>query len=124
MAEKGKCYENSANYLLEHPGRGLHLCHGIVTGTDGPVKGIQYGHAWIENASGTVVIDVSTAKEMKMPAALYYAVGQIEHVVRYNFAEAIEQMDKHEHYGPWDAANNRACDRAMDQIMAKAARKK
>ena len=48
----GDCYVQAYRYMQSHPD--VTLVHGIVTG-QGPIQGLQYNHAWIED--GDMVID-------------------------------------------------------------------
>ena len=91
----GHCYDDSFEYLLQNPDRTL--VHGIVAG-QGKLKGIRYGHAWIEH--GDIVYDPSLDK--RFPLVWYYAVGQIEYVVKYDFKEARTMILLEGTYGPWD----------------------
>ena len=102
----GDCYEAAAHYMLDNAyGKGLHnlrLVHGEVAG-QGPLEGMTYGHAWVED--GDTVIDRSNGRNIVMPKADYYALGQIDklnnsHV--YTFEEARAKMLEHGVYGPWD----------------------
>jgi len=115
----GDCYEAALNYMISHgvlgpaflraPGEegdpDLILVHGEVTG-QGPIAGLKYGHAWIEN--GAMVIDKSNGRDLRMPKMLYYALARIgrrsdhQNLHRYTAAEAKKQMAKHKTYGPWD----------------------
>ena len=76
--------------------------HGEVRG-QGPLDGVQYGHAWVED--GNTVIDVSNGRDIKMPKALYYAIGgidQIGNMKRYTAEEFRKKVMKTENWGPWD----------------------
>ncbi|GAG99888.1 unnamed protein product, partial [marine sediment metagenome] len=56
----GDCFEAAGRYVMDNALMGnnqnLLLVHGEVTG-QGQLKGIKYGHAWIEK--GNEIIDVS-----------------------------------------------------------------
>jgi hypothetical protein len=115
----GDCYEAAAKYMMEYgtlggsllrlPGEegnpDLILIHGEVTG-QGPIAGVKYGHAWVED--GDLVIDTSNGRNLRMPKVLYYALAQIDHrpahqnIHRYTAEEARKLLVKHGHYGPWD----------------------
>ena len=99
----GDCYQVSADYVVNHSlsggGNGLVLVHGIVTG-QGPIRGIQYGHAWVED--GDEVIDKSRGRDIRMPKVLYYALGNVSETVRYTPDEARRKMLDTGTYGPWD----------------------
>lgn len=97
----GNCFEVSARYVVDSKlfgDRDFELVHGAVTG-QGPISGINYSHAWIED--GDFVIDLSNNKSVKLPKFLYYAMGRINEVVKYSPEEARKNMLKYKHYGPW-----------------------
>ena len=101
----GDCYEAAGNYMMGHsvfPSRNnnLRLVHGEVTG-QGSLEGVKYGHAWVED--GNTVIDTSNGRNIRMPKAAYYALGQIgDNVHVYTPQEFRRKVMKHEHWGPWD----------------------
>lgn len=90
----------------------LTLCHGQVTGTDGPVKGVRFFHAWVEQelrfpgseARFVLAIDRSNGSDVSLPRELYYRAGKIDpdEVARYTPKEAIVAALNAEHYGPWE----------------------
>lgn len=78
------------------------ICHGIVTGQGGDVVGRRFTHAWVE-VNGDTVIDKSNGLDVEMDRSTYYRIGHIEEsdVERYTVQEAMVQMLKTGHYGPW-----------------------
>lgn len=100
--KNGDCYVSAYRSLQEFTRKGVKkvkLVHGIVTG-QGAIKGIQYGHAWIE-MNGTV-IDSSNGRNIVLPKRVYYTLGQIEVTREYTYDEALEQAARYGTYGPWD----------------------
>ena len=115
----GDCYEAAAKYMMDECNFGaddcdLALVHGEVSG-QGPLEGVRYGHAWVED--GDTVIDKSNGKDLRMPKAIYYALGQInretfgadgydpvggQNVHRYTWPEMRKKLLDYEHWGPWD----------------------
>ena len=100
----GDCYEVAANYVLDHAfivGKDQHLTlvHGVVTG-QGPIEGIQYGHAWVED--GGTVIDLSNGRDIRFPKALYYSLGDCKPKFVYTPEQVREKVLSIGHYGPWD----------------------
>lgn len=100
----GDCYEVNGKLFMEMGIFGskpsARLVHGEVTG-QGPLEGVKYGHAWIED--GGTVIDESNGRSIKMPKSAYYAIGQIgDNVHRYNTKQFNKKVLQHEHWGPWD----------------------
>ena len=99
----GDCYEAAANYLLSNADNpDLRIVHGEVAG-QGPLEGVTFGHAWIED--GDTVIDNSNGRQIRMPKADYYALGQIDRINNihsYRPQEAMHRMLDTQVYGPWD----------------------
>ena len=106
-AGMGDCYEANGKYFMDEalfPGndKTLRLVHGEVTG-QGPLAGVNYGHAWVED--GNTVIDVSNGKTVRMPKAVYYALGGIDHndnLHEYSAREFRSKITGSGHWGPWD----------------------
>ena len=98
----GDCFVSALHTFMENP-RKYTLVHGVVTG-QGPLEGLQYCHAWV--LDGDTVIDKTTPMK-KLPADLYYAIGQIEITREYNASEVYKMLDKYETYGPWDKVFNK-----------------
>ena len=101
MRTDGDCFQAAGRYVLNHPGAEAEyvLVHGIVTG-QGPLKGVQYTHAWIERDGN--VLDYSNGKKTEVQAWLYYVLGRIETTVRYTPREAAKKMWETKHFGPWE----------------------
>lgn len=106
----GDCYEAAFHYIMDHvlgmgvkePNHGLRLVHGEVAG-QGPLEGVTYGHAWIED--GDIVIDQSNGRDIRMPRSLYYRIGKIAEIGNthvYTPEEVRTKVLKHNVYGPWD----------------------
>jgi len=103
----GDCYEANGRYFMDKsvfPGKDkkLRLVHGEVCGS-GPLEGVSYGHAWIED--GSTVIDVSNGRNLRLPKAVYYKIGcidQIGNTKSYKPEEFRKKVMQHEHWGPWD----------------------
>ena len=102
----GDCFEAAGRYFMDnavfpYQREGIVLVHGEVTG-QGPIEGLKYGHAWIEE--GDTVIDMSRGRNVKMPKILYYALGNIEEekTFRYTPQEFRKKIIETEHWGPWD----------------------
>lgn len=108
-AATGDCYEANGRFFMNQTtpflggsSKNMRLVHGEVTG-QGPLEGVNYGHAWVED--GNTVIDVSNGKELRVPKALYYAIGGIErndNLHTYSPEEFRRKVSRHEHWGPWD----------------------
>lgn len=103
----GDCYEANGQYFMGEavfPGsnKTLRLVHGEVAG-QGPLEGTNYGHAWVED--GGTVIDVSNGRNLRMPKATYYAMGQIDRINNmhvYTAERFRRRVLDSGHWGPWD----------------------
>jgi hypothetical protein len=98
----GDCYEAAGRYIMDNYDPGLRLVHGEVAG-QGPLEGMTFGHAWV--LDGDMVIDRANGRNLRIPKVVYYAMGaidQIDNVHVYTQDQAIRQMVRHEHFGPWD----------------------
>jgi len=106
-APMGDCYDANGQYFMHHalfPGNNekLRMVHGEVTG-QGPLDGVKYGHAWVED--GNTVIDISNGRDVRMSKKRYYKLGHIKengntHV--YDPEEFRAKVMQYEHWGPWD----------------------
>lgn len=100
----GDCFEAAAQYILERKEEGLTLVHGRPTLQCEPF--MKYEHAWIEMIldGDHYVRDVSNGKDVFVPRAVYYGLGQIvmEDCYRYTFNEMRTKLLEFKHWGPWD----------------------
>ena len=101
--KKANCFQNAGNAIIEY-GRDYLLVHGLPTGTVGLVKGRQFAHAWLEEPESGMVWDTEAMRVL--PVDVYYAIGKIEYVVKYDYNEAKKMMLETGTYGPWDDAIN------------------
>jgi len=80
-----------------------YLVHAQVEG-QGAIKGIKYGHAWIED--DYFVYDYSNNRNLVIPKELYYSIGNVTtkapYYYKYNFKDAVKKMTETGHYGSWD----------------------
>lgn len=93
----GNCFVEALHTFLKNPTEYI-LVHGVVTG-QGPLEGIEYCHAWV--LDGDTVID-NTLQNNRIPAYLYYSIGNISLTREYDGQQVLEMMDKYGTYGPWD----------------------
>jgi len=79
------------------------VVHGEVEG-QGKIKGLRYGHAWIED--DVYVYDFSNGKSLMLLKEVYYYLGKINQdkpkLYKYSFLEARKKMLETGDYGPWD----------------------
>lgn len=99
----GDCYQVGGKYMLTNLPQDTLLVHGIAVGTGGNIKGLRFGHCWLEK--GSSVIDLSNGKKIVMSKDSYYTLGKIKEkeVVRYTTEETMKNMAESGHYGPWDS---------------------
>lgn len=80
-----------------------YLVHAQVEG-QGAIKGLKYGHAWIED--DYFVYDYSNNRNLVIPKELYYSIGNVTtkapYYYKYNFKDAVKKMTETGHYGSWD----------------------
>ena len=105
IERKGNCWESAFNGLINPPvGRANFtpmLVHGLPTGTMGAAgEAGVYCHAWIEYPDWLLVYD--TEVKMMVPKVAYYKVGKIEYTKSYTRHEALEMINEHGTFGPWD----------------------
>jgi len=113
----GNCYEVAAKYVLDSVFKGkqnkdiendkspienkenIFLVHGEVTGQK-DISGIKYGHAWVEE--GDMVLDMSNNRNIHLPKAVYYALGNITKTIRHSPEETRNKILEYGHWGPWE----------------------
>ena len=101
----GDCYDVAFKYYISNPKDNFKIVHGMVDG-QGPLKGIRFDHAWIEDARGNV-IDASNGKFNKpliLPKELYYAIGNIKEsqLKRFGNKEISDNVNKTGKTSGWD----------------------
>lgn len=94
----GDCFIVALQNQMDDPT--LTLCHGIVHG-QGQLEGYVFPHAWNETEYGTV-IDQSNGNNVELPKDVYYALGGIETVYKYDHNEMLEIVVNDGTYGPWE----------------------
>lgn len=116
MEGEGDCYPVAWKMVtgnpLDHDSEGeLTLCHGMVVG-QGPIEGMAHSHAWVERTDmvafpghaeypAVTCIDHANGNDIELPQQLYYKVGQVTDVHRYDRLEAMTNAARTRHYGPW-----------------------
>jgi len=109
--KRGDCFEVAGRLVLAVDG--VVLVHGRVVGASGPLTGVEHWHAWVEydevvpfpdgrRGALRLVVDRSNGHDVTLPAEYYYEVGQVRRTHRYERGQALAQMVRHEHWGPWD----------------------
>lgn len=95
---EGNCYQNAYQFVMQNPD--WKLVHGRPILTGGPYKGLEFGHAWAEDATGLIVYD--TEADRMLPKGIYYSVGQIHGVRSFTKDEALSVCLATRSMGPWD----------------------
>lgn len=113
-ATPGNCYQDGFQCLTgwsDYPG--LVLVHGVCKGQGGLIKGIFYGHAWVEVTllGCDFCVDLTGA----WPKDFYYRFGQVKDVVRYDERQAYELALKYGHYGSWKRSHV-AVNKAVEKL--------
>jgi len=119
----GNCFDNAFSYIFEEGiikgNNSLQLVHAIIRPLMGPLSGVEFGHAWVEN--GENVIDTSRNNEVMDKHTFYMLGGLInfptfedinqgkpkltikeEKIHRYSVQDAKKMAVKHEMHGPWE----------------------
>ena len=97
---EGLCFEKALCYIIEHESDDLRLIHGRAIGR-GPIQGIKFSHAWIEDSKRSIAIDLDKKEPKELPLIVYYLLGNITNVQKYTRKEAMEKALETRHYGPW-----------------------
>jgi hypothetical protein len=119
----GDCFTDAFNYIFTQGILGgkkdLQLVHAIICPLMGPLAGVKFGHAWVED--GNKVIDTSRSNQEFERQTFYMLGGLInfpnsrdfqdknfqmsfkeELIHRYSVEDAQKMTVKHERYGPWE----------------------
>lgn len=103
---KGDCYQAAGRLIMNFFGdKSVKLVHGMVNG-QGALKGIRFGHAWVEY--GSKILDHSNGKKQEIPKQLYYSMGDINpgECKYYTGTNAAKWMVKSKHWGPWQMSGD------------------
>lgn len=97
----GDCFVVAGKAILDDTTNLLVLVHGMVTGT-GKLMNKRFDHAWVE--IGDVVLDNSNNNNITMRKERYYELGNIDptETQRYSNQEALKNMVRFKHWGPWE----------------------
>jgi hypothetical protein len=113
----GNCSDAAVTLLMNAEELGLRnarVVQATVMGR-GKLEGVRFGHSWLEADAQTLetpqgpvafrnAYDWSSGNSVVMPDALYRHLGQVQDEHEYTDEEAIREMVKLGHYGPWVAA--------------------
>lgn len=97
----GDCFLVAGRAMMKD--EDLRLVHAFVYG-QGPLKGRRFEHAW--NEQGPLCIDNSNGQKTLMAKKQYYKLAGVVKkagaYASYNHEEALVNMLKEYHWGPWD----------------------
>lgn len=97
------------------------LVHGMIDG-QGPVKGLRFVHAWVENIDTGMVID-NTLPEGKrlLPQRDYYSLAhvQADQLSKYTTEQVLEYAINTGIYGPWEDKYNKVIKLYGEEINTK-----
>ena len=100
-AADGDCFLVAGRAMMKD--EDLWLVHAYVYG-QGPMEGKRFVHAW--NEKGSTCIDNSNDQKTKLPKKQYYKLAGVVKTagayVSYDHEEALVNMLKEYHWGPWD----------------------
>jgi hypothetical protein len=127
----GNCYPAAyrlASLATELGLTNVKVCHGTARPRSGQLRGVSYGHAWVEadppskapirgmndwlrsqGAQGAdasslmrTAYDWSSHNRVAMDAAVYRALGGLHDITEYTPEETILNAVRSGHYGPWE----------------------
>jgi len=102
----GDCYQAAGRLATSFIGddKAL-LVHGMVEG-QGKLKGLKFGHAWVEY--GNKAMDHSNGNKFEVDKRAFYAIGNIDEKEchYYKPGKAAGWMLKTEHWGPWEMSGD------------------
>ena len=111
MTKLGDCYQVAGSLVAFDPEYADSvLCHGEVWHDEVG----WHGHAWVERTlkldhpdfgAFEVVecVDRSNGHDASVPMALYYKIGRVRHVARYDREVVLTLATGSRHWGPWEA---------------------
>ena len=102
----GDCYEAAAKLILyDESMENGNLVHGMVDG-QGSLKGVRYGHAWVE--LDNTVFDYSNGRKLEIPRFAYYHLGNIDKKdnLYYTQNEARSWVLDEGTWGPWEMSGD------------------
>jgi hypothetical protein len=101
----GDCFENCGKYITGASFADMTLVHATVVGTGSEVKGISYAHAFLIAEDRQHAIDLT--KDLHMPIVVpldyYRQLGNVSNEICYTRKEAVAEIKKSGHWGPWTA---------------------
>ena len=100
-AADGDCFLVAGRAMIKD--EDLRLVHAYVYG-QGPLEGRRFVHAW--NEQGPLCIDVSNGQNTLMAKKQYYKLAGVVKkrgaYATYDQEEALKNMLREQHWGPWD----------------------
>lgn len=100
----GNCFDNCGRFLLNDQHSEMTLVHCNVVGTGSSVKGIKYSHAFLITGDGNFAMDLTNdqSNPIMVPLQFFRQLGAVTNELHYSRGEAVAEMIRTEHFGPWD----------------------
>ena len=121
MTGLGDCYEANGMAFRDNSSPTARLIHADITPRIGGMKGITYGHAWIQDGDklvdhttiGTDVMDLikgfdDVPEEFAgkvSSKSIFYGIADPKNIKSYDLKQMATMITKHEHWGPWPEQN-------------------
>lgn len=96
------CYDNAFEFAHVNSIQTWVVVHGVLTPTDGPNKGKQIGHGWVERDHGGIRWAFDPTARLLMPADAYYRDSFVGYTAIYSISEARFLVGRSGHTGAWD----------------------
>ena len=102
MPATGTCFVEAYN-LASTLGddKNIRLVHGYVISNRTDGLRYRHSHAWVEDISFREVLEFSNGKKIVCSREKFYDTYMIKQTVTYSLTDAILELLKHNHYGPW-----------------------
>ena len=107
--KNGNCYDANGRHFLMNAERNWKLVHGVVINS---ADGKPMGHCWIEvenefkytGGSFKIVtcIDKSNDNDIELPSQVYYMLGKVQNMRKYDIFQFNKKIDEFGTWGPWE----------------------
>ena len=108
--ELGDCFRTAYRTFMELNYDGNYrLVHAMIDG-QGPVKGLRFVHAWVEDLDNQVVIDNTLPEDRRiLPIRFYYHIAHVDlkELEGYSMDQVLDYSIKDQTYGPWNDKFNK-----------------
>lgn len=101
----GDCFRQAANFLVNNDAPGARLVHGSVRigqAKDASGQGIEIAHAWVELSDGGKRVAFDGVQSQFYDLDDYREKMKAVEGASYTREQALVNLLKHRHYGPWE----------------------